>query len=383
MLSLALSILVASATPDTLRTDSARVVEPPRPHAKRVRIDSVAPRADSVHVGFGAFIDGYYAWDGGRPQSIDRRFNTQPARHNEFNINLALVEASLKGERIRGRVALQAGTSVQSNYAGEPQVGAVSGGTLSRHLQEAVVGVAVTPTLWIDGGIYSSYIGLEGWISRDNATYSRSLIADYTPYYLSGVKATWQVSSTLSAQVHLVNGWQNISETNSDKAVGARIDWQPASTWLLVWDTFIGNEQPDSLPDRVRVLNQVAVKHTRGPWEVSAVLDGGRQSRADSGADWWTGSSVIVRRTVGERTAVVLRGEHLYDRGQVLVVTGTPDGFRTTGASVGVDLRPDSRLLWRSELRGYRSGDAIWPRAGGADGNRRSWMAVTSLALTL
>jgi hypothetical protein len=197
------------------------------------------------------------------------------------------------------------------------------------------------------------------------------------------VKATWQVSPRLSAQLHLVNGWQNISETNSDKALGVRIDWQANRDWLLVWDAFVGNEQPDSLPDRVRVLNQVAIKHARGPWEVSAVLDGGRQSRRTAGADWWTGSSVIVRRLVGERTAVVLRGEHLYDRGQVLVVTGTPDGFRTTGASVGVDLRPDSRLLWRTELRGYRSGDAIWPRAGGADGNRLSWMAVTSLALTL
>lgn len=383
MFSAVLSFVLASAASGTPGTDTTRVADSPRPRVEQSRVDSAAPRADSIQVGFAAFIDGYVAWDGGRPRSIDRRFSTQPARHNEFNINLALVEASLKGERIRGRVALQAGTSVQSNYAGEPQVGAVSGGTLSRHLQEAVVGVAVTPTLWIDGGVYASYIGLEGWISRDNATYSRSLIADYTPYYLSGVKATWQVTPQLSAQLHLVNGWQNISETNSDKALGARLDWQAHRDWLLVWDVFVGNEQPDSLPDRLRVLNQVAIKHTRGPWELSAVLDGGRQSRGSAGSDWWTGSSVIVRRLVGERTALVLRGEHLYDRGQVLVVTGTPDGFRTTGASVGVDFRPDARLLWRSELRGYRSGDAIWPRAGGVDGNRRSWMAVTSLALTL
>lgn len=345
--------------------------------------DSTLVKRDTLSVQFGAYVDAYYAWDGGRPRNIDRRFTTQPARHNEFNINLAFVEAVLKGDRVRGRVALQAGTAVQSNYAAEPQVGSTSGGTLSRHIQEAVIGVAVTPRLWIDGGVYYSYIGLEGWATRDNPTYTRSLIADYTPYYLSGIKATWSATPQLTAQVHLVNGWQNISETNSDKAVGARLDWQPSARWLLAYDVFVGNEEPDSLPDRPRILNQVIVKHTRGPWELSAVLDGGRQARATSGADWWTGSSVIVRRSVNTRSTIVARAEHLFDRGQVLVSTGSPEGFRTSGASLGYDFRADARLLWRTEVRGYRSGDAIWPRDGAANGNRRSWLAVTSLALTL
>ena len=43
-------------------------------------------------------------------------FTTQPARHNEFNVNLAFVEAKLDGQRVARPLALQAGTSVQSNY---------------------------------------------------------------------------------------------------------------------------------------------------------------------------------------------------------------------------------------------------------------------------
>jgi hypothetical protein len=89
-----------------------------------------APPDTVTRVARGAFVDGYYAFDFNRPRDLDRAYTTQPARHNEFNANLAFVEATLSGSRVRGRLALQAGTSVQANYAGEPTTGAVSGATL-------------------------------------------------------------------------------------------------------------------------------------------------------------------------------------------------------------------------------------------------------------
>ncbi len=352
--------------------------------AGRDSVPRPRPAADTaVRVTVGAFIDGYYAWDSGRPRAFDRAWTTQPARHNEFNVNLAFVEATLRGERIRGRVALQAGTSVQSNYAAEPEVGAVSGGALSRTLQEATAGVRLHPRLWVDGGVYFSYIGLESWISRDNPTYTRSLIADFTPNYLSGVRITWQVAPRLSAQAHVMNGWQNLSETNGDKAVGTRLEWQPHPTLALGWGTFLGNEQPDSLPPQQRLFNQITARWLPGRWELSATLDAGRQRRVQPGSDWWTGSAVVARRALTEQVKVVGRIEHLYDLGQVLVTTGTDDGFRTTGASLGLDVTVDQRVLWRTEARAFRSGDAVWPRGGRAAADRRSALLVTSLALTL
>ena len=69
----------------------------------------------AVTVAFGGFVDSYYAYDFGRPVNFDRPFTTQAVRHNEFNVNLAYVEAKVSGPRVRGRLALQAGTSVQSN----------------------------------------------------------------------------------------------------------------------------------------------------------------------------------------------------------------------------------------------------------------------------
>ena len=164
-------------------------------------------------VTFGGFVDTYYAWDFGRPPTLDRSFaggalfTTQPARHNEFNVNLAFLEAKVSGDRVRGRLALQVGTSVQSNYSGEPTTGNVSGPTLERHIQEAVAGVRIARAAWVDAGIFFSHMGMESWISRDNPTYTRSLVAEYSPYYQSGVKFTWAPSSRITAQLDFQMTW--------------------------------------------------------------------------------------------------------------------------------------------------------------------------------
>ena len=121
------------------------------------------------------------------------------------NINLAYIEVKLEATHYRGRLALQTGTSVQSNYSGEPTIGRVSGPSLSRMVQEAVVGMQVARNVWVDAGVFFSHLGMEGWVSRDGPTYTRSLVADYSPYYQSGVKLTWTASPKLTAQLHVVN----------------------------------------------------------------------------------------------------------------------------------------------------------------------------------
>jgi hypothetical protein len=330
-------------------------------------------------VRFGGFVDTYVAFDGNRPRGIDRAFTTQPARHAEFNLNLAHVEAVLAGPRVRGRVALQAGTSVQANYAGEPALGAYSGGALARHIQEAVVGVRVGDRTWVDGGVFLSHIGSESWVSRDNPTYTRSLIADYSPYYQSGVKLTWQATPTLSVLATVVNGWQIISENNEAKSVGARVDWTPSPRFSLGYYNLFGDEQPDSLPSRQRFFNGVTAKVTpTDRWTLVGTLDVGTQETADGDATWW-GGALIARVQATPRVAIVARAEAYEDADQVIIVTGG-DAFRATGASLGIDVAPRAGLLWRSELRALRARDAVFPdRDGQVKGNV---VVVTSLGLT-
>ena len=342
-----------------------------------------ATQDTSRHVTWSGFVDTYYAYDLGRPATFDRVFTTQAERHDEFNINLAYVAAALTSDRIRGRVALQAGTSVQANYAGEPAIGSVSGSTLSRHIQEATAGARLAPTLWIDGGVYFSYIGWEGWISRDNPTYTRSLVADYTPYYLSGVHLTWQPRirnrpSPLTLQLHVMNGWQNVSENNHGKAVGLRIDWQVSSRTALAYANFIGNERPQGVPAATRVFNQVMLKAASGGLSGQGQVDYG----SEAGHAWY-GLVALGREVVAPAVALSLRVERYSDPHQVIVVTGVPAGLVTNGASLGVDIGSPTGVLWRTEVRGWRATSALFPSRGVPNATRDNLVIVTSLALTV
>jgi len=344
------------------------------------RLSAQATTDSTISVKFGAFVDGYFAWDFSRPRSLDRAYTTQPARHNEFNVNLAHVEAIVSSERVRGRLALQYGTSVQANYASEPRVGSYSGGELARHIQEAVVGVKLSPSLWLDGGIYLSHIGSESWISRDNLTYTRSIIADFSPYYQSGVKLTWQPQASLTAQVNVVNGWQIISESNSDKAVGGRLDWVASPSVTLSAYNLVGSETPDSAARRLRFFQGASLKFVpRDGVTLQGTFDFGAQDLGERTARWF-GTAVVARVQATSQVALVGRLEHYDDRDQVIIVTGVPDAFRATGGSLGVDVVPAPRMLWRTELRSLSGSNAIFP---GRDANRTSnVLVVSSLALT-
>ncbi len=359
----------------------------PGPSAAPAARDSAAahsPPDSAVTVAFGGFIDSYYAYDFGRPVNFDRPFTTQAARHNEFNVNLAYVEAKVSGPRVWGRLALQAGTSVQSNYAGEPTIGSVSGPDLSRFIQEAVAGYQINPSLWVDGGIFLSHIGVESFISRDNLTYTRSLSADFTPYYESGVKLTWQATPKLSALLTVVNGWQNISENNQDKAVGARLDYARSSSTTLSYYNFIGNE---AASNRLRVFNGVGFRSGLTPtFTLQGNFDYGTQQKAQNGgtSSWWS-TGLIGKAQVTPVIGVSGRVERYQDPDQVIVATGSPGGFKATTGSLGVDVSPvgPTRILWRSELRGTWAGDPVFPNRSASTGTANSdTLLVTSLALT-
>ena len=341
-------------------------------------------QADSaVRVQWSGFVDTYYAWDLGQPPNFDRSFasgalfTTQPARHNEFNVNLAFVDVTISGTRTRGRVALQTGTSVVSNYAGEPVTGTVSGAALAQLMQEAFAGVRVAGDLWVDMGVFFSHAGLEGWISRDNATYTRSLVAEYSPYYQSGARMTWRAQPALTLTLNVVNGWQNIAENNRGKGAGLRVDWAPAASTQLSYYNLLSNEAGGLL----RTLNGIGARGAAGPVKLLAQVDVGTQ-RSAAGTSAWHGFVVIARGDLARDVTMVARVEQFADPDGAVAPTGVASGaLNADGGSIGIDVRVAPGTLWRIESRGWVNASPIFHGAGSAP-RRTSALVVSSLAMS-
>ena len=73
-------------------------------------------------------------------------------------------------------------------------------------------------------GIYPSHIGFESLQSQLNWTYTRSWMGELCALLPDAASRAPGASMTQwSAQLHLINGWQNISENNHGKALGTQV----------------------------------------------------------------------------------------------------------------------------------------------------------------
>ncbi len=323
----------------------------------------------SIRPAFGGFIDTYWAYSTAKPVNIDRQFTTHAARDNEFNINLAFIEAKIESDRVRGRLALQAGTAVQVNYASEPSVGSTSGGSLSRHIQEAYIGYRIGEKTWMDAGIMFSHVGLEGFVSRDNAIYTRSLVADFSPYYQSGVKISHQFNPQWSCQFLILNGWQNVSESNREKTIGTQLTYQPNPDFSVTYNTLIGKESS------FRQLHDLVLRYNVTPkWTLGSQVDFGLQK------DTWYGFTLITRFSVSENGSIVSRVERYSDEKNIIVSTPNNTPFRIWGWSLGYDHSLTRELTWRNEFRNMIADRSVYLTGSGL--KNTDSLFVSSLGLS-
>ena len=332
--------------------------------------------SDSSSLSVSGYVDTYYAFDFSKPPTKNRSFTTMPFRHNEFNVNLALVDFQYAGQAVHARMALQTGTYAQANYALEDAP--------LQNLHEAYAGFRLGKSnWWVDMGVFGSHIGMEGAITMQYWNYSRSLMADYSPYYLAGVKLSGPLSAKTTFTFLVTNGWQNIKETNNDKAFGTQLQLRPNDRVLLNWSTFVGNEAPETAPSQIRIFNDwYASVQVSEKVKAALAFDLGFQKRAvASGYDTWHTAGLLTQFRVAPTVAVGARAEYYLDKRQVIVATGTPDGFQTVSASVNLDYAPLDNVLWRVEGRVYRSKNAVFPTASGSD--RSSGFIVTSIAVSI
>jgi len=119
-------------------------------------------------------------------------------------------------------------------------------------------------------------------------------------------------------------------------------------------------------------------------------LDLGTQgkSASDGGSASWYGFTAIARAQVTPMVGLSGRVERYDDDDQVIIVTGrqddgTPNGaFRANGGSVGLDVTPQARLLWRTELRGFGNKTAIFPDGNQGTPQKGNAFVVSALAVT-
>ena len=319
----------------------------PTAAAAAAAADTASPDPKPVFFGY---VGVYYGYDFNNPAGLTRPgFIYSENLHNQIAVNIALLGARYTSERLRGTFAIQTGTYPDANYAAEPAI--------FKNIYEAWGGVRVAKNLWLDAGIFLSHIGLEGPISRDDLTLTRSIMADNSPYYEAGAKLTYDQGKKWLFSALVLNGWQVIRDRNQNEAVGSQIQFRPSSKWLLNSSTFVGEgyNQPDSVGRQLRYFHDFYVTYDPSKkWKLAAAFDAGVQGRAHNagGYDYWQGGTLIVRRRLWERAGLVGRVEYFRDPAGVLTPTRA-GGLNTVGYSLGFDYLPVPRVILRAEAKQF------------------------------
>lgn len=317
---------------------------------------------DEPEIKVSGYLETYYGYDFNKPADNNRPgFVYSHNRHNEVNLNLGFIKGTYDNGTIRTNIALMAGTYSNANLAAEPGV--------LKNIFEANAGLKLSKTanLWVDAGVFASHIGFENAVSKDCRALTRSILADNSPYYESGAKLTyisddnkWLLSGLF------LNGWQHIQrpDGNNTPAFGTQIAFTPNSKITLNYSTFIGNEKPDISKQMRYFHNFYGMFHFTDNFHLTAGFDYGMEQKSKGSSDYnnWYSPVIIAKVNFNDKWGLAGRWEYYSDRNGVIITTGTPNGFKTTGYSLNLDYAPISNALIRLEGKVYDSKDMIFIR---------------------
>lgn len=303
------------------------------------------------------YVEMYYVYDFSNPAS-----HTRPIcfysynRHNEVSVNLGYLQAEYDKENVRGKLALMTGTYSSANLKSEPDV--------LRNIFEANLGLKLSNSknVWIDAGVFSSHIGFESAVGANCWNMTRSLMAENSPYYESGVKLSytsndgkWFVSGLL------LNGWQRMQRINGNNtpACGHQLTWMPDKRLTINSSSFVGSDSPDSLRKMRYFHNFYAICQVTESIGLILGVDVGAQQKSKNSAlyDLWYSPVCIARYAASDKLSLATRAEFYSDKYGVIVSTGTVNGFQTLGLSLNMDLQLADNVMWRIESRMLRSLD--------------------------
>ncbi|HEY6844277.1 MAG TPA: porin [Thermoanaerobaculia bacterium] len=321
---------------------------------------------------FGGFIDAYYAWNANRPanhENFEPGTGTTAARANTFEINLGALTIDRDPAPVGFHFSLVAGNGTDIVHAADPARDTF------RYIYQASIAYKATNKLTLEGGIYPSHIGFEGFYSKDNWNYTRGWLGEFSPYYQAGVKASYAFNDRWSAQLHLLNGWQIIGENNDAKAVGTQIAYN-GPRLSASFNTFAGAELPND-NKHLRLFGDWWASYKATPkLSVAASLDRGRQQLPLVSVANWLGASLWGRYAIDDRHAFAARVDHFQDPDNAISGAAQSVG----SATLTYEFHPASNLMVKTEARRDHSTAAIFAKSHGATARDETLLIVGVVA---
>jgi hypothetical protein len=325
-----------------------------------VCINSFAQQKDSFSIQL--FTEVYASFIPNQPSNNQRPgFHYNYTKANNIGVNMALAKVHYSANRFRTNFALMAGDYPKANLAAEEK--------WARNIYEANAGVKLSSKqeLWLDAGVLPSHIGFETAIGKDNWAATRSITADNSPYYETGLRLSYQPNSKWNFALLALTGWQRITVPANQKspAAGTQVIYTHSPKLVFNSSAYAG-QVFTGIKNVTRLYHDLYTTITFSKKTGLTLLwDIGLQTNETNVGKnrVWNGLSGLFRYQLkpGKWSSAV-RYERFIDNGNVLysVPVNPNSRFNLHHASVNLDWQPVKNLLLRAEANYQQGTDLLF-----------------------
>ena len=305
---------VASGEDDALVQNELRLTTPRTTASDQNQASSKTPWQ------YGGFVDVGYLLDFNHPSNGFFRSRGTTFHVDNLYVNMAVAYLKMKAsEESRWGVELTAQGGKDSELFGFSATAPnLVGFKWLRHLGPtnvsyiAPVGMGLT----LQGGIFGSLIGYDSLYAKDNFNYTRPWGADFTPYFMMGVNASYPFNEKLTGTFFVVNGYWHLADANSVPNSGAQLAYK-ASPRVTVKETVLwGPHQSNTSLKYWRSLSDTIVerKGDRVTFAFEYIYSSERVVAPESPRALMMSGQLPVRWTLNKRWSASVRPEVFWDR---------------------------------------------------------------------
>jgi hypothetical protein len=301
---------------------------------------------DSSKLSINGSVDVNYNYNFNSPASMINGYRNFEVRENQFNINLAKITLQKNASPVGFRLDVGYGQAMDL-VNGNVNLGS----QLSlRNIEQAYI-TAVIPIgngLTVNAGKMATHMGGEVIETASNINYSRSLLFTLAiPYDHLGICATYPFSSQFSATLYVYNGWNNVDENNTDKTLGAEINWSPSAKLSFI-ENYIGGAEETNSTQKRHVFDTIINLQVSDPLFLTLNADYGQESLNGGGLAVWKGVALTGKYSLSDKITLAARGEYYND--QSGFTSGTVQALKEV--TLTYEYKFTSSLLTRIEYRG-------------------------------
>lgn len=269
---------------------------------------------------YNGFLDAGYSLDFNHPANHLFRDRGTTFRVDELDLNMAgagVKKDATQDSRWGMEFSVQGGKD-SANFGFSATAPNVNGSDALHHFGAANVSylAPVGNGLTIQGGLFSSFIGYDSLYAKDNFNYTRPWGADYTPYLMFGLNASYPFSKKVTVTGFVINDYFHLAHPNNVPSFGGQLSYA-ATDHLNFKETLLyGPHQSDTGLEFWRFLSDSILEWKKDKFTTAFEYQVGAEKVNATGTPraLWMSAQLPFHRVIRGPWSATLRPEVAWDR---------------------------------------------------------------------